>query len=313
MLATTTATTLPTIDALDTQAYLCDLDNLGVLEVTGQNAKTFLQGQLTCDLHAMPAERSCLAAFCNAKGRIIASLRIWQSDASYLLILPRNNLTHTLQQLQKYAVFSRVTLSDRSAEQAVFGWLGNAPPPLPLSLPNALNQVVSESATQHCIQISTLPQRYLFIANLDTAKRLWRDLYTPQRHVPVALWELCDIRMKLAHVDHRSSELFTPHDLDYPQQGAVSFSKGCYVGQEIIARMQHLGKLKKHLSVCQGTMQQLPQPGTALINPQRLTVGHIVNAAIDATGNCLALAVVDDSAIGETLHTSDHQTTLRCI
>ena len=149
------------------------------LQVSGKDAFSFLQGQLTCDMREVTTENH-YAALCNNKGRVIASLEIRKDNNNFLLTSPKDMISIVFKTLEKYAQFSDVILQE-----------------INLNLP---------------------------------AKNL-----------------LLSIQQKTAVILPNISELFTPHELNYQNLNFISFNKGCYRGQEIVARMQYLGKLKKQL------------------------------------------------------------------
>jgi len=149
------------------------------LQVSGKDAFSFLQGQLTCDMREITAENH-YAALCNNKGRVIASFEICKDQNNFLIYLPKDMISIVLKTLGKYAQFSDVILQE-----------------IELNLPP-------------------------------------KDLLSAIRH-------------KIAVILPDTSGLFTPHELNYHHLTFISFNKGCYMGQEIIARMQYLGKLKKQL------------------------------------------------------------------
>ena len=159
----------------------------GLIKISGVDAEKFLQGQLTCDVKTIASDatttQSCLGAHCNVKGRIVFTFRLFYSDGSYFLSLPKTQVEYAIQSLKKYAVFSKVSIED-----------------------------VSET-------VSTI---------------------NPEQ-------KIADIEAGIAEIYPETREQFTPHELNYHQLGAISFDKGCYIGQEIVARMHYLGKLKSTL------------------------------------------------------------------
>ncbi len=162
-----------------------DMTTFGLVSIAGEQAKKFLQGQLTCNLDEVTASRPTLGAHCNPQGRVISFFLLFFHDDRYYLQMPRALIPIAMQALQKYAVFFKVTLTD-------------------------VSDTFNPSA---------------MLKNLPTMKL--------SEGIPAIYPE--------------TSEKFLPHELNLPALGAVSFNKGCYTGQEIIARMQYRGKLKNHL------------------------------------------------------------------
>lgn len=175
----------------------------GLIKVIGPAAEKFLQGLVTCDVRTIKTETSsdvtklsCLGAHCNAKGRILFTFRLFYSEESYFLSLPKNQVAFAIEALKKYAVFSKVSIDDMS--EAV-----------------SQDTLIAGDRMPHLIDFEQ--------------------------------WKLRDIEAGIAEIYPETREQFTPHELNYHQLGGVSFDKGCYIGQEIVARMHYLGKLKTEL------------------------------------------------------------------
>lgn len=217
--------------------------NFSALLVSGPDAASFLQGQLTCDITQI-TEQPSFGAYCDHRGRMIANFMIKKNNDHFYLILPSSMLDVTESQLKKFALFSKVTL------------------------------------TQEPLSIHT-------------------------HHVENRKLEL--IKKGVVFIYPETSLLFTPQMIDWEKHGGVSFTKGCYVGQEVVARTQHLGKLKRHLH--QLTMNDhntnIPAPGTNLTNDQHESIGIICDTAID-NNTLQLLAVIQDDALKEKILFCSH-------
>lgn len=216
---------------------ITNLAHLGQISVAGPDAKKFLQGQLTCHLDEITTTQSRLGAHCNPQGRIISFFRLFLFNDSFYLQMPRELIPIALKALQKYAVFFKVKLHDASDELVSQGYIGDSLKDVP--------QEVDEQLTQDeylCIKILGEVTRYLYISK--THKIPAFDSATSGKEEE---WKRIDIASRIPTIYPETSERFLPHEIDLPKLNAVSFDKGCYTGQEIIARMQYRGKLKKHL------------------------------------------------------------------
>ena len=276
-------------------AFFTLLNHEALLAVRGPDAGKFLQGQLTCNLDYLDERTSSLGARCTPKGRMISSFRILQDDDGYLLAMAADLLEAQLADLKKYAVFSKSTLADESASWVRFGLNGgdSALLDLGLSLPSE-----SDSVARHdsLIAIRLPGGRAELWAPTAQAASLHSQLATQLREAPLNDWLLGQVRAGIGQVFGATRELFIPQMINLQAVGGVSFKKGCYTGQEIVARMQYLGKLKRRLQRLSLTGEELPAVGSELFSPVHgSSVGEVVLAAKTETGIEL-LAVLQEDA-----------------
>ena len=211
------------------QTTLAPLRHLSVLSVAGADAATFLQGQLTCDIRTLENGQTSLAAFCNAKGRTISSFIIIKQEAGFLLVLSKELLTKVQKKLQMYILRSDVQLSDQSEQLCLVG-IHNAE----LSQQNGLYPYPQQDNS------------FLFIANSEQAQTFCTEL--SQQDISLVdenAWLALDIQAGIPWLLSATSEEFVPQMLNLDKLGAISFEKGCYTGQEIVARTHYLGKNKR--------------------------------------------------------------------
>ncbi|ROL85575.1 CAF17-like 4Fe-4S cluster assembly/insertion protein YgfZ [Pseudomonas chlororaphis] len=276
-------------------AFFCSLSHEGVLAVRGPDASKFLQGQLTCNLNYLSDSQSSLGARCTQKGRMQSSFRILLEGDGCLLAMATELLEPQLADLKKYAVFSKAKLSDESALWARFG-LGNADTLLAglgLELPPEDGAVARNDGL---IAIRVSADRTEFWAPADQAEVLREQLAAQLPEGDLNQWLLGQIRAGIGQVMPATRELFIPQMLNLQAIGGVSFKKGCYTGQEIVARMQYLGKLKRRLYRLALNAEELPEPGTPLFSPTHgSSIGEVVIAA-RAEQNIELLAVLQAEA-----------------
>ncbi len=266
---------------------------LGVLTVTGAESVKFLQGQLTVDVAALAPGTATLAACCNPQGRMRALFTLFASTGAdgqpqFHLLLPTGVLTGLLETLKKYAAFFRtVRLLDESANWLVLGLTGPAAPA------NAL--------THHPAGMSADAMLCLLpVAGLPAAA----PQLAPLAEQPAACWDRLEILAGRPAVGPELVEKLLPHHVDLPALGGVSFSKGCYTGQEIVARMQYRGTVKTHLQRARIAYEQPVTAGTAVLAGEQ-NVGEIVRSAPSGDGGQLVLLTLQDSALGQTLQIAD--------
>ncbi|APC15508.1 folate-binding protein YgfZ [Pseudomonas frederiksbergensis] len=276
-------------------AFFCTLSHEGVLAVRGSDASKFLQGQLTCNLNYLSDTQASLGARCTQKGRMQSSFRILLEGDGVLLAMASELLEPQLADLKKYAVFSKSKLTDESAAWVRFG-LSDADVALAalgLDVPPATDSITRNNGL---IAIRVSPGRTELWAAADQAEALKEKLSATLAHGTLNQWLLGQIRAGIGQVMPSTRELFIPQMLNLQAVGGVSFKKGCYTGQEIVARMQYLGKLKRRLYRLQLDTTKLPEPGTALFSPTHgSSIGEVVIAA-RAEQNIELLAVLQAEA-----------------
>ncbi|MBN2990794.1 folate-binding protein YgfZ [Pseudomonas cedrina subsp. fulgida] len=281
-------------------AFFCSLSHEGVLAVRGADAAKFLQGQLTCNLNYLSDTQASLGARCTQKGRMQSSFRILLQGDGVLLAMAAELLEPQLADLKKYAVFSKSKLTDESVAWARFG-LVNADAALAslgLELPAETDSVARHEAL---IAIRVCPGRAELWAPAEQADSLRGQLTERLQQADLNEWLLGQIRAGLGQVMPQTRELFIPQMLNLQAVGGVSFKKGCYTGQEIVARMQYLGKLKRRLYRLRLDAAQIPEPGTPLFSPSHNSaIGEVVLAAkADQTVELLAVLQAEAADSGD--------------
>ncbi|MGY2292158.1 CAF17-like 4Fe-4S cluster assembly/insertion protein YgfZ [Pseudomonas sp. SDO528_S397] len=260
-------------------AFFCSLSHEGVLAVRGADAAKFLQGQLTCNLNYLSDTQASLGARCTQKGRMQSSFRILLQGDGVVLAMASELLEPQLADLKKYAVFSKSKLTDESAAWVRFGLVDadQALASLGLELPAETDSVVRAG---DLIAIRVSPGRTELWAPAAQAQTLHSQLVAQLKESDLNPWLLGQIRAGIGQVMPQTRELFIPQMLNLQAVGGVSFKKGCYTGQEIVARMQYLGKLKRHLYRLNLAAGELPAPGTPLFSASHASaIGEVVLAA----------------------------------
>ncbi|MDU8560553.1 folate-binding protein, partial [Pseudomonas syringae pv. actinidiae] len=244
-------------------AFFCTLSHEGVLAVRGVDAGKFLQGQLTCNLNYLDENTSSLGARCTQKGRMQSSFRLVFEGDGCLLAMASELIEPQLLDLRKYAVFSKSKLTDESAAWVRFGLQDGdgALVSLGLDLPQETGTVVRAN---ELIAIRVSPARAELWVRAEQADTLKARLASQLAEGPLNDWLLGQIRVGIGQVFGSTREEFIPQMINLQAVGGVSFKKGCYTGQEIVARMQYLGKLKRRLYRLTLRSDEIPAPGTAL-------------------------------------------------
>jgi folate-binding protein YgfZ len=216
------------------------LSHLGLIECAGTDASDFLQQQLTQEMLLLPAGSSCLAGFCNAKGRLQASMVvIKESQERLLLILPMDMLPRTIKRLSMFVLRAKVKLSDVSASHTVMGLMGESALGLFSNTPQVLQA--------HLQSALGLSRRLMCGPHAAFGDLIHERL---QAHaLTTELWFMSEVLSGVAWVEDAIFEQFVPQMLNFESAGAVSFKKGCYPGQEVVARSQFRGTLKRRTAI----------------------------------------------------------------
>lgn len=248
------------ISQLDSGCHLATLDHLGVIHVAGEDAQSFLQGQFSNDITLLDSTSSQISAYCNPKGRMLAQLLIIQTAGEYYLLLPRTILEKTLMRLRMFVLRSKVTLTDLSDEMVCLGLIGAQAGDTDIPLP-ASDYDVASTDQIFIAKIPASPDRYLVLTPLDKATSLWQSLSDKYPTVSSQAWHWLDIKAGLPNIQTETVEEFVPQMLNLELIGGVNFKKGCYPGQEIVARMHYLGKPKRRMFRLHTKDEGLPLPG----------------------------------------------------
>jgi len=277
---------------------LCDLSHYGLIQACGAEAENFLQNQFCNDVRNISPLQSQLNAYCTPKGRILAFFRLFQRDDCYYLRLPQEILEPTLNRLRMFVMMSKVILEDASDVLPRIGFSG----PQAAQLLNKHVDAVpttADAVTQTnglsiiCIQPGT---RFEIVGNTEDISTLWTKLSDQATPVGDGSWELQDIHAALPEVVSETQEDFVPQMLNLQGVNALSFKKGCYPGQEIVARMHYLGKLKRRMFLAHTAEDVTVSPGDALFAEGSTSgqgVGKVVRAQANPDGGTDLLAVIE--------------------
>lgn len=288
--------------ALDNN-IMADCSDLGVLRFTGEDARDFLHNQLSNDVNALQDGQSRLAAYCNPKGRTLAVVRLFLDGDAIMMLLPRDILEAVAKRLRMFVLMSKVTIEDVSDEFVIMGLAGEAAAE---KLSNVVGKLPTEdSGVSHTagVTIVKLPQhqsRFLLIATAESAIELWQQLKGIATAVGHAAWQLLDIHTGQPQVHAQTSEAFVPQMLNMHAIDGISFKKGCYPGQEIVARMYYLGKLKRRMYFAHTQADVCPvaaDPLFAADSDSGQGAGQVVTASPAAEGGYDLLLVCPVSIV----------------
>jgi tRNA-modifying protein YgfZ len=263
---------------------LCDLSHLGLLEISGADAVVFLQGQVTNDVNLLNGSNAHYTAYCNPKGRMLALFLAFAHYDHLHLQLNRELLEPMMKRLKMYVMRSKVEIKDVSESIIKFGLNG----PQAASM---LEGVFSSIPTKDYELISLdngailkLPSvnddaRFEIFANSTNAPLIWEALKNNCKVVEKPHWDWLEIQAGIPDITLKTQEQFVPQMLNLDILNAINFKKGCYTGQEIVARTHYLGTVKRRTYLAELATETAPNAGDKVLDATQNEVGQIVRVA----------------------------------
>ncbi len=290
-------------DALRSGGAFTVLDQFDVIEASGIDATTFLHNQLTQDVKNLSPNQAQLAGLCSVKGRLLASFLFWHTNETIQLMLPSDLRADVQKRLSMFILRSKVKLNDTTSKLALIGLMGNVEPILASLFPTIpqAKYEKAESAAGTLIRLtdvsSTLvdaapttlgPTRYLWITTQEASDVHTALLASHLTRVPSTVWDWCDIQAGIPRITQATQEKFVPQMVNFELIGGINFRKGCWPGQEVVARLQFRGVVRRRTFLAH---IEFAQPGVEIYHSEEPSqaCGIIVNAAPAPTGgvDCL--------------------------
>ncbi|HRP96158.1 MAG TPA: folate-binding protein [Rhodocyclaceae bacterium] len=281
------------------QTIAVPLVHLGLIRSTGADSAVFLHNLFSNDVKALAADAAQWNSFNSPKGRMLASFLIWSEADGHRLALSADIQPAMLKKLSMYVLRSKVKLEDASADTALIGVSGahaaQALEAAGFGVPASAMHQLSDGEAR-CIRLND--DSFIIAVPAAEAAQRWQALVgAGAAPAGTAAWQLAMIRSGLPLITAATQEEFVAQMLNYELIGGVSFNKGCYPGQEIVARTQYLGKLKKRMYRVHVAADEAPQPGTDVFTAQfgEQSAGKVVNVAPAPDGGFEALIVLQTS------------------
>lgn len=289
--------------------FIAPLTDLGLIAATGEDAATFLHNQLTNDVEHLSMQDARLAAYCSPKGRMLASLLVWRTKDTIFLQVPREIQPAIQKRLQMFVLRSKVKLSDATEQYPIIGLAGTQAqsvlnayfPELPAA---PYRKTDSDAGTLIRMADAGGIARYQWIATAETARSAWPALRESLHAFGPAIWRLSEIRAGVPRITASTQEQFVPQMINFELIGGVNFKKGCYPGQEIVARTQYLGKLKRRTLLAHVASPEAAAGKEVFSSADPgQPCGMIVNAEASAPGEAECLVEIKTAALDEgTVH-----------
>lgn len=262
--------------------------DLGILQISGQDAVRFLQGQTTCDFTTLTEQQALFGAFCSVQGRILSNFYAIRLDDSQIALLMSENLIQpTLDHLKKFSVFFKVEMSNNPQALSVRSLFSTTED----SQTQALYRIEKQEKTWR-MNISTHELQHQLVIAAE------KDQFDSDQSLPML--QLLESLTGQILIDEHASDRFIPQMLNMQLTEGISFKKGCYTGQEIVARMQYRGKLKKHMRLFFCEAKGIRSTDAGIQDKEGKKVGDLVRHDTYGPLNTL-LAVVNDTALSDPL------------
>ncbi|WP_433690840.1 tRNA-modifying protein YgfZ [Kosakonia cowanii] len=270
---------------------LMTLDDWALATITGADSEKYLQGQVTADVSTLAANQHLLAAHCDSKGKMWSNMRLFHDKEGFAWLLRRSVRETQLRELKKYAVFSKVTIAadDERVLLGVAGFQARAALANHFStLPESENQVVQEGETT-LLWFAHPAERFLLVTDAATAEMVTEKLRGEAQLNNSQQWLALNIEAGLPVIDEANVAQFIPQATNLQALGGISFKKGCYTGQEMVARAKFRGANKRALWYLAGTASRVPEAGEDLERK--------MGDNWRRTGTVLAAAQLDDGRV----------------
>lgn len=288
--------------SLEFDAKLINLSHYGLIRIVGEDAQTFLQNQLTCDLREINQQKAQHGSYCTPQGRVLVSFLLWQQDNDYFMQIPASLLASIKKRLSLYVLRAKVQLIDATDTSVRIGLTGS-------DAARAIQQITGLNfESNHHLQvrqneklcaISLSGYHIELITSTDDAPRLIDNLRQHAKPADINFWNWLNIQSAFPMILPETQEMFLPQMINLDAMGGISFKKGCYPGQEIVARTHYLGKLKRRMYLARIATIDTIKPGDLLyshdMNDQ--SCGNIVNIASSPNGDFDVLAVIQQSSV----------------
>ena len=278
---------------------LCNSSERGLIKVSGDDAETFLQNQLTNDIRNVTESNHQASAWCSPKGRIIANFQIFKKQGDFYLALSADLIPHVLKKLRMYVMMSKVTIEDITDSMIHFTFAGKNVDKLmsdflDITLNKDENVIHHETITllHSSLSDSDVARFDTFVDDLEQAKSLWNQCREVAIPVSGSGTKYLNITAGKPEISVASTEAWIPQMVNYIQVDGVDFKKGCYPGQEVVARLNYLGKTKRRMYRVEIETDQLPEVGASIKSEKDAQAGKVLNAVLKADGNVEALAIL---------------------
>ncbi|MSP86722.1 MAG: folate-binding protein [Methylotenera sp.] len=283
------------------QNVICDLSHLALLEISGDDALSFLQGQVTNDVKLLGDSKAHYTGYCSPKGRLLALFFAFSQHQNIYLQLNSKLLEPISKRLKMYVMRAKVNIRNVSDNRVRIGLSGNDVAdflaPFFTQIPS-LAYTLSHTEQGTLIRLPSKTPRFEIICDTDRAKEIWHALKKQCQPVGKSCWEWLEIQAGIPDIYLKTQEEFVPQMVNLDLLDAINFKKGCYTGQEIVARTHYLGKVKRRTQLMHINTSVPPQAANDVLNKNNEVIGKIVRSAAAPAGGYAVLAEVRLESVG---------------
>ena len=291
---------------------LVELSTFDLLSVDGEDSKKFLQGQFSCNTQNLNTELSLMGALCNVKGRVISDFRLFEYQQTCFIQLSSGMAEIVKSVLDKYIVFSKAETNIVNNRFRRYGLLGN-------DAHRVLEELFTEVPMDDGAMVTKEEYVLIKVPGFIPRYEIWQDSLSPGQEnehssdlisaiqaqsaqADAGMWNIEDIKSGIAHIGPGTSEQFLPEALNYDLSGVIDFNKGCYTGQEIIARMFYRGTAKKRLFHAHGPTTSTQPISVSHQHNNTLVTDDIISLEKTADDHCHLLVILPTDAVETGVH-----------
>jgi len=300
-------TTRPNLDQLP-ESFVTSLANHKAIALTGEEQTKYLQGQVTCDVDTLNETGLLVGSHCDAKGKVLSVFRLIKRDHALLLIQPQATVDTSLSELKKFGVFAKVDIEQSSLD--ILGCYGEQSAAAIKAhfgvLPDELSPTLHVN-TATLVYLAGTNSRYLIIDEANKIDSYKTSLEQPE--INNRVWTLLDIVEGFPLLSEKAIQHYVPQMLNVDAIGGISFTKGCYLGQETVARMQYLGKNKKAMALFKGHIESPFEDATLekQLGENWRSAGDLLASYISDDGTCYMQLVIANDLEKDTVFRFKHQ------
>lgn len=275
---------------------ITSLSHLGLLEISGEDAVTFLQGQVTNDVKKLDGSVSQYAGYCSPKGRLLALFLAFAHADHLHLQMPLSILEPIMKRLKMFVMRSKVVITDKSTDILCLGIAGPNAEGVLTNLFNTVPQAPQQLITHDdatLLRLAGDSPRYQVFTHTENAERIWTTLSANCKKVGKSVWDYLEIQAGIPEIVPATQEAFVPQMVNLDALDGINFKKGCYTGQEIVARTHYLGKVKRRTQLAHINTDDMPLAGDIIqLADHEEAIGQIIRAAKSPDGGFDALVEI---------------------
>jgi folate-binding protein YgfZ len=283
---------------------VADLSQLGVIAFSGDDAATFLQSQLTNDVRSLHPDSAQWNGYCSPKGRLLGNFLMWRQAGDYCLQLSGDILPSVQKRLAMFIMRAKVQVRDASDERVRLVVAGKQAVAAVAAAMGAIPEAAMRSLAVEAGQVIRVGEdKLVLLVTPERAAGVWQTLCASVQPVGAPVWDWLRLNAGIPMIVSATQEQFVPQMVNLEAIGGVSFQKGCYPGQEIVARSQYLGKLKRRMFLAHVDAEAAPGDALYSADIEGQSTGTVANAAPAPGGGFDVLVVAQvESAATQTLH-----------